>query len=62
MTDRYSLEIDNGICIYFSDYPFNEKGLERAKDIANSFLKLNKKRHIVKIYNPQNQTVFENEF
>jgi hypothetical protein len=63
MNKRYSLEIDNGTCIHFSDYPFNETGLKKAKDIVESLIRSSsKKLQSIKIYNPENQIIFENEF
>jgi hypothetical protein len=60
MTNRYTLEVDNGVCITFSDYPFNSSGLKKAKGIINYLMSHSSLQlKSIKLYNPQEEIVFD---
>jgi hypothetical protein len=51
------MEVDNGICLVYSEYEFSEKGLAKAKTHARG-LRASLYRS-VKIYSPDESVVFE---
>lgn len=57
MNKFYWMEVDNGICLVYSEYEFSEKGLAKAKTHARR-LKPCLYRN-VKVYSPDESVVFE---
>ncbi len=53
---RYSMEVDNGVCIIYSEYEFSARGLKKAKQIAKG---LDARSYVnVKVYCPQDKVAF----
>ena len=57
MSKIYWMEVDNGVCLVYSEYEFSEKGLAKAKTHARG-LRASLYRS-VKIYSPDESVVFE---
>lgn len=56
------MEVDNGTCISFTDYPFDSTGLKKAKDFADFLMRGSIDLQSIIIYNPENQIIFEAKF
>lgn len=55
---RYSVEADSGCFISYSDYSFNEEGLNQAIEKAKSFIA--SKFETIKVYaSPEDKVIFE---
>ena len=52
----YSMEIDNGTCIIYSEYEFSRRGLAKAKRLARG---LDARSYVnVKVYSPSDELAF----